>query len=583
MILGLAQRHPAPRPTWLSALGLQGVGPDGRGVHLSFSGKASGFADGSLSIACESTPAGRQDATDSAAIASAYRRFGPGCVRHLGGRFCFLLHDLDSKKLLAASSTAPPWPLAYWSDPQMTVVSSRLLPMLRCPDAPRRLDDSYLVHLIMGLSAMAEGSTAIRGVRRLCPGDVLLVDSDGVRVSRVDRLDPRALAADRGRSGHLFVEELGATLGAIARRARSVVSLSGGLDSATLVGSGLQCTERLDALSFIAPALDPAAEIDALRAMERKWPHLTVTRVDVSAASEFELAGDLRDDPPLTPLALLPARLLLWSRARTSGFDVVIEGEGGDEMFAILPTPLDALRRGRLLEGARRILGSSGRRALLEYALWIPLLPETLRHRWLRRRQPMRAHLPAFAASDASRDPVVRQAVDEYVETLVHSPFAERVREWMSAPMVVGAALSRRHLAAGFGLELEWPMLERGILELVLGLHAAHAIRGGPDKPFLQSALAGIVPDEARLAPKDIGLYRVLIPRVLTSRRARGAIGDDCVRARLAHLVRFDAVDAMLDRLASGETLPLPALWQLEYLVVFADWYSRASREYGVD
>jgi asparagine synthase (glutamine-hydrolysing) len=430
---------------------------------------------------------------------------------------------------------------------------------------------------------MRDGSTALGGVRRLCPGEVLVVDREGVRVARVDRLVPREVTGNPRQLRRLFVEEVGAALATVSKRAPSLFSLSGGLDSAALVGTALERAESVAALSVVAPTLDPLAEIPALDVLERAWPPLRLTRLDASAADELEIPGELRDDPPLTPMALLPARLLLWWRARADGFQVIIEGEGGDELFAVLPTPVDALHRGHLLEAALHSLRSADRRALLEYGLWIPILPGPLRHAWLRHRQPTGTQLPAFALPDAGRDPNVRQAIDECRTTLLHLPFAERLNEWLSAPMVVGAALSRRHLAAGLGLELEWPMLERELLELVLGLHDAHALHAGREKHFLRSALAGIVPDDVRLAPKDVGLYRALIPKILTSRRAREAMRDDRVRKRIAHLVRFDAIDTLLDALASGQALSFAELWPLECIAAFAEWYSRAAREYGVD
>jgi hypothetical protein len=39
----------------------------------------------------------------------------------------------------------------------------------------------------------------------------------------------------------------------------------------------------------------------------------------------------------------------------------------------------------------------------------------------------------------------------------------------------------------------------------------------------------------------------------------------------------------MLDGLAAGRSLGVAALWQLECVVSFAEWYARASREHGVD
>ncbi len=585
MILGFFGAGEAPEPAWFSPLGLRAPGTTRAGfVHLGLRGSASGYSGGGFAVVAESSLGPLRGQADAPTVANAYRRFGPACVQRLPGRFRFLLHDAEAGRLFAANSTAPPWPLAYWSNSRTTIVSSQALAILRCPDVPSALDESYLVHLVMGLSAMRDGSTAIRGVRRLCPGEALVVDSGGVCVSRVDRLMPRDVEREGVPLGEAFVEQLGKAVASCSERGRSVISFSGGLDSAALAGAGLRQVEDLDALSIVAPALDPTAEIGSIDVMQRAWPRLHVTRLDASHAYVLPDDGsELRDDPPLTPLALLPARVLLWSRAREAGFRTVIEGEGGDEIFSSLPTPLDALRGGHLLEAARHVLKSSGRRALVEHGLWLPLLPAVFRRAWLARRQPVAAHLPAFAVWDASSHPVIREAANEYLATFVHRPFATRLHEWLSAPIVVGAALSRRHLAAGFGLELEWPMLERGVLELVLGLHAAGAIRGGPQKSFLRLALAGIVPDEVRFRPKSMGLYTAFIPRILTSARSREALRDARVRARLADLVRFERIEAMLDGLAAGRSLNAAALWQLECVFNFAEWYARASREYGVD
>jgi len=584
MILGFILREPAPRPPWFSSLGLQSLeAPGDGGVHLGLSEGGSHYRGGGLVVIAESRRTARHRRLDAPEIAEAYRRLGHGCVSRLPGCFRFILHDTEAACLFAASSTAPPWPLAYWSDSRTTVICSRVLPMLRCPGVPRATDESYLLHLVLGLSASPAGRTAIRGIRRLGPGEGLTIDSRGMCVSVVDRLTPRDLG-DSEQHGALFVHELGKAVSDATEHRRSVVSLSGGLDSAALVAAGLQQAHELSALSFIAPRLDRNAEIGSIDAMERAWPRLHVTRLNASDANELpDLGPELRDDPLLTPLALLPARLQLWSQARETGFQTVIEGEGGDELFSMLPTPLDALRRGHVVDATRHVLLSSGRRALVEQGLWLPLLPAVVRRAWLARRAPVDTHLPAFVVRGAPERPVVREATHEFLATLVHRPFAARLNDWLSAPSVVGAALSRRHLAGGFGLELEWPMLERGVLELVLGLHAANAIRGGPEKPFLQTALAGMVPDEVRLLPKNIGLYRAFIPRVLTSPRSRQVLRDVQVRGRLADLVRFERIEAMLDGLAAGRTLGLAALWHLECVVSFAEWYARASREYGVD
>jgi asparagine synthetase B (glutamine-hydrolysing) len=580
MILGIFGGQ-APVPIWLRwlrALDIK-LNPTVSGpVHLADSGGASTFHKGALWVVCEGASSG---APNAERVADAYSKLGASCLAGLSGRFRFLLHDARAGHLLASCSAAPPWPLAYWSGSGLTLVCSEVLPLLRCPEVSPTLDESYLLHSVLGLGAAAEGRTSIRGIRRLCSGETLLVDSNGPRIVRRDLLTPRV---PRGVAGsHLFIEELARAVVDHAATGRSVISLSGGLDSAALCAAGLQRAGPLDAMAFAAPALAGDAERDSLDAMQRAWPRLRLASVDVSDATDLpELSRPVRDDPGLTPLALLPARLRLWARAHDAGVGEVIEGEGGDELFNMLPTPLDAMRRGHLVAAARQVFDARGRRDLVEQGLWLPWLPRDLQRRWLARRNPTSAQLPAFVNRDAIDRPGVQEAVDEYRASLVHRPFERRLREWISDPMVVGAWLSRRHLAAGCGIDLAWPLLERPVLELVLGLHAIGAVHGGRRKPFLQEALRGLVPDSVRLQSKDIGLYHAFIPRILTSARAREAVRDVRVKARLADLVRFDRIEAMLDGLAAGRPLGAGALWQLECLVCFADWYVTASSEYGV-
>jgi asparagine synthetase B (glutamine-hydrolysing) len=174
MILGVAWSLPAPEPPWFSPLGLRSVRTGSSAAHLGASDGASHHVEGSLTVVADAARTPTEARSYASRVADAYLRFGASSssswVRDLPGRFRFLLHDADTRVLFAASSTAPFWPLAYWSDSRTTIVSSRLLPMLRCPDVPRTLDEAYLVHLVTGLASMSGGSTALRCVRRLCPG-----------------------------------------------------------------------------------------------------------------------------------------------------------------------------------------------------------------------------------------------------------------------------------------------------------------------------------------------------------------------------------------------------------------------------
>ena len=103
------------------------------------------------------------------------------------------------------------------------------------------------------------------------------------------------------------------------------------------------------------------------------------------------------------------------------------------------------------------------------------------------------------------------------------------------------------------------------------------------DKAFLRRALEGRAPDAVRMRPKDARLDVELEPELLLAPWTRDLLADTVVRQRLREWVRFQTVERILDDVVRGYRPPLRQLWQLHCLVAFAQWYRRASREYGVD
>ncbi len=132
-------------------------------------------------------------------------------------------------------------------------------------------------------------------------------------------------------------------------------------------------------------------------------------------------------------------------------------------------------------------------------------------------------------------------------------------------------------------MELAWPLMDRKVVEFVLGLPPSEILsRDGEDKGFLRRALVGHVPEEVRTQPKELRLYFALIASVLGSSRVRGFVRDPMVRTRLEEWVRFERLETMLNRAREGKIVSVTTLWQLESLVSFAEWYGRAAREWGV-
>ena len=566
--------------SWATGLGARRVDGDRQPELLVAVSDGPGpgvFDDTEIVVAAEGVRA--------AEVASAYRREGIHCAARLAGDFDLVLYDAGRHLLFATSAITSHRQHAYWTDGKTTLVGTGVLGLLRHPATPRALDEVHLAHLVFGLQAMEPGSTPIAGVRRLCAGEALVVTDGDARVVRVDRLRAIPGPLRKARRIALFWSELESIVRReMAGDGKACLSLSGGLDSAAIGATVATSEQGIDAFAMVAPGLGPHDEGRAIDALERTWRRLRLRRVDCGDAGEYPDLDrlPLRDDPQLVPVALLAGRLRLWSAASEAGFGSVLDGEGGDELFDGLASPLDALRSGRWLSLARHLRSLPDRRAVVRRSLLLPMFGARATNA-LRSSVPSPALLlPAFAARQALEQGPVQIALEQRIAAVSRGSQQALVQGWLSSPVRIGSALSQDHLASAYGIRLASPLLRREVVELVLGLRPGDMLSTGRDRPFLRAAVADRVPAGVRDAPKDARLAEALSCRVVSSARARRVLGDERVRERLADWIRFEKVEAMLDEAAAGRLGGMGVSWPLECLVTFADWYARAHREYGV-
>jgi asparagine synthetase B (glutamine-hydrolysing) len=300
--------------------------------------------------------------------------------------------------------------------------------------------------------------------------------------------------------------------------------------------------------------------------------------IDLSAFDRFSLP----DDPVTTPLAYLPARLRLWDTAARRGFRTVIDGEGGDELFAILPGLREALRQWQLGTAWRTWRSRPGRRAALANAFALALLPESVRHVFAARRAKDPSTWPSYLCGQARSLPAIRRAAEHFHAAQVEQDFATSVHAWLSAPATVGAAATHRHFASAFGVTLGSPFFDRRVVEFVLGIPIEWML-SREDKCFLRQAAVDRVPSDVRTRAKDVSLPDDLLRAIVSSERTREILRDGPLRKRLDGLVRFERLQGIFDAVGRGYVPRDPLFWQqIEGMVSFAYWYSRASREYGI-
>jgi hypothetical protein len=215
--------------------------------------------------------------------------------------------------------------------------------------------------------------------------------------------------------------------------------------------------------------------------------------------------------------------------------------------------------------------------------LVLPHLPEAARRIWYRRWEANPNLLPSYLVPARARDPIVRTAMRQHSANMVHTTLRVGITEWLSTPVFMGARVTQERYARALGLEVAAPLVDREVIERVLGIPTRWLFSLAYDKAFLREALQGRIPDAVRLRPKDTRLDEALEPAVLLAPATRRVLADANVRKRLSDWVRFDEVERLLRAFEIGPRPPYRQFWQLTCLIGFAEWYGRASREYGVD
>jgi asparagine synthetase B (glutamine-hydrolysing) len=534
---------------------------------------------GAVVAVCVAPPWG----PDAAAVAEAYRVAGANLARDLPGEFSAVVLDHDTNALLATSAMTALPPLAFVVTPDGTFVSSHVLELARHPQASRALDETYLAHMVTGFVRPPPGTSAVRGIRRLAAGEALVVRRGVPSLLRVDRLTARRSATARtwAEARDVFWDALGA---AVDRRTppnvRACLALSGGLDSVAVAVALRRRGRALPVASMVADGLPD--ERDALGAVQAALDLRAVTHVDCRHAVDPRQLDELplSDDALLAPLPRFPAFVRLARTMRAAGFDTIVHGDGGDEVFHVGAGP--ALGGRRLGAALREMVDRKAARALASRVPLLARLPSTARAWWYARRARRAGQLPSYLVKSRETDALVADAVAAWSEAEAPRTMLDGVQTWLSSPILMGSRAALDRLLEAAGLRATSPFVDRDLIERVAGLSDAWVPAMALDKPLLRRGLEGAIPEDVRLQRKDVRFVRALLVEMVGSPSTREALADRELRRRLEGWVNFAEVERLASEIRRGRDPSWAVLGQFDCLVSFAHWYRRAQREHGV-
>ncbi len=432
---------------------------------------------------------------DTPVLPHLYEEHGPAFVERLHGMFALALWDGPRNRLVLARDRLGKKPLLWTRLPDGTLAfASELKALLRLTDLEREIDleaiDSYLA-----LQYVPGDRTALRGVRKLPPGHVLVAEGSSQRIERYWTPGP----AEPSQSEGEWLERVRETVtGAVRRRLIADVPLgallSGGIDSSVVVALMAQASSepvRTFAVGFADARYDERAHA---RAVAERWG---TDHVELSADADVadvlpRLAATL--DEPLGDEAALPLYLIC-EQARTQ-VTVALTGDGGDESFAGYERYVAHELAGRIPAAA----ANAGSRALRT----VPAARHEPRSPLFRAAR----FLDAAAADDTSR---YRRLMEVFPLELRRRLWAEdAAREVRLAPAepsiaglqrldletyLPGDLLLKADLASmAHSLELRSPLLDHEVVELGLALPRSLKVRGRTGKVALRRAFAAELP-----------------------------------------------------------------------------------------
>jgi asparagine synthase (glutamine-hydrolysing) len=520
---------------------------------------------------------------DTPVLPHLYEQYGPRFVERLDGMFAFALWDADRRRLVLARDRLGKKPLVWMRLDDGTIAFASELKAFRALPAFRAGPDLPALDAYLALQYVPGTRTGVRGVQRLEPGSLLVVEGDSVTTERYwePESDTKEATDDE------WLERVRETVTAAVRK-RLVADvplgalLSGGLDSAIVVAQMAQASAEPIRTFTVGFADERYDEREYARAVADRYAthHEEIVLEPDAAGTLPRLAAAF--DEPLGDEAALP--LFLICEAARREVTVGLVGDGGDESFAgyerytamglaeRVPAPA-AAAGARLLRtlpagrGERR--STAFRAARLLEAATVPAL-----ERYGRLMEVLTLEERRELWSDEARAEIGTLLSPGFLLKTPVAPGIGGLQRLDLDTYLPGDLLPKSDIASmAHSLELRSPLLDHRVVELGLALPDHLKRRGREGKIALRRAFADdLPPTVVRRSKSGFGVPLAAWFRGELRPLAREVLLGEPARSR--GWFRTEAVERLLDEHAAGRadnghrlwTLVMLELWQRAHI-----------------
>ncbi|MDX2117663.1 MAG: asparagine synthase (glutamine-hydrolyzing) [Planctomycetota bacterium] len=470
--------------------------------------------------------------SDCEMLAHLYEEYGLDFVQHLRGMYGFALWDSKKRRLIVGRDRMGEKPIYLLEretpDGPQIVFASEMKALIASGMVKFELDP-VAVNEFMHYSYVPEPRTAIKGVRKLPAGHILIIDVDPWKVQQVCYWRMLDAPPVTGNPAKLIREELDRVSELIVRSDVPVgVALSGGLDSsaiAALAASKYPGTMHAFSVGYPGrPRQDERAMAKVL-ADHLKMPFHEIEISETDLVDTFAERQFFRDDP----IADISGNgyYAVSKIARQHRVPVLLQGHGLDELdwgyhWAREAARLSILKNdGRLsvLSELRKLLPDGfARNDLLRYAM---MMGGKL-HGWNRILPDMHARPEQLLCYDLENvykqgQYAARHLYTQRFRKLLAGTDASDIlcvpRPWQDVPNLItklqcdiyllenGIAQGDR-LSMASSIELRLPLVDYKLVELFVGLRKSYPDHELGHKAWFKEAVKDVLPEWVMNRPK---------------------------------------------------------------------------------
>lgn len=446
--------------------------------------------------------------SDSEVVLKAYVTWGADAFKMFKGMFSIAIWDRQKQHLYAARDRFGIKPFYYFPLTTGCVFGSEVKAILASDRMDRGVNIGALHEYLYYGAALGERS-CFSGVKKLLPGYLMKVDCTGLNTTPYASIyDLDQLSDDMPRAVSETRERLEKAVGShLVSDVPVGVFLSGGIDSSTITAlASKQYSGRLKTFSVGFDYEHGVNELQKARELAQHFDtdhhELHVKGEDLPNVIESLV---LSHDEPFGDAADIPLYLLC--RELKGSVKVVLQGDGGDEIFAGYRR-YGVLAYGRawswlmsLAETASRVLPSSPTvNRVRRFAQALSHPDPAIRMALLLTQESLEPPPTRILTADAVRAVEAHDPFARYRDFESRFPNLDPVQQMLYTdcgiilPDIFLEKVDKATMA--HGIEVRVPLLDADLAHYVMGLPSSLKVRRGQKKWLLRCAMRGIVPDK---------------------------------------------------------------------------------------